>query len=90
MDDMNTMDETSSLQPPYLDTLEINATDLSALARRQFAKSLSRIRNLRFKCFLAVKSEWDIILLASQTLTTLDLTRWHSECKFHLGIVLQL
>ena len=84
------MDETSSLRPSYLDSLEIDMNDPSALARSEFAKSLSRIRNLRFKSLSALRSEWDIILLASQTLTTLDLTRRHSQCKFRLDIASQL
>ena len=74
------------LQSSYLDSLEIYATDPFALA---LSKSFSRIRNLRFKRLFALKSEWDIILLASQTLTTLDLTS-HSECKFRLDIASQL
>ena len=87
------MDETSSLRPSYLDSLEIDTPHVSSLARvisrSKLANSFSRIRNLRFESLFALKSGWDIILLASQTLTTLDFTS-QGGGKFRLDIASHL
>ena len=88
--DMDPMDETSSTQPFYLDSLEIDRyslCSLGAVSRQSFANHFSQIKNLQLKniTLKALKLGWDIMLLASQSLTTLDLS-WDSTCKFRHDI----
>ena len=81
---MNSIDETSSLQPFYLDSLVINSDSVSSLSsgisrNKPFAEYLSRLKNLQLDNFFAenerLKFGWDIILRASQSLTTLGFPR---------------
>ena len=76
------MDETSSLQPLYLDFFEIDQgslCSLGALSYTSFApKHFLQIKNLSLTDLYCDETEvlrfgWDIIALASQSLTTFDL-----------------
>jgi hypothetical protein len=82
------MDQTSSPQPFYLDSLEIDKYSIRSLGKQPFAKYFSRIKHLQLKDVSEddeLELGWDIMLLASQSLTTLDLF-WFSGRKFHLVI----
>ena len=78
----------------YLDSLEIDNSSIDSLDyvifhNQSFAKYFSRIKNFRLKDLSdeddVLSVPWDIILLASQSLTTLDIS-WDKERKFHLDI----
>jgi hypothetical protein len=88
-DNMNPMDETSSTHPFYLDSLQIDEFSLhslGAISHQSFAKHFSQIKNLQLKNIVhEALFEWDIMLLSSQSLTTLDLS-WNGSCKLlHCG-----
>ena len=88
LNDVNSMDQTSSPQPSYLDSLEIDEYSISSLGKQPFAKYFSRIKHLQLKDISdadELELGWDIMLLASQSLTTLDLF-WFHERKFRLVI----
>jgi hypothetical protein len=93
VNNVNPMDETSSPQPFYLNSLEIDQFSLYSLGdsishNKSFAKYFSQIKNLRIKNLFsddALRLGWDIMLLTSQCLATLDLF-WNNECKFCLDI----
>jgi len=79
---VNSTDETSSLESFYLESLQIDPVSMSSLGRvlphnKSFAKYFSQIKNLQFEHYFsseALRFKWDMVLLASQTLTTLDLS----------------
>ena len=87
------MDETSTLQPFYLDSFEVDKLSLTSLGfgishKKSFAKYFSRIRSLQLKNFMGSdETTWDMILLTSQTLTTLDISEGG---KFYLDNALWL
>ena len=91
VNNVNPMDETSSPQPFYLDSLEIDQFSLYSLGvsishDKSFAKYFSQIKNLQLKDLFSVDAlrlGWDIMLLTSQCLATLDLS-WNNERKLHL------
>ena len=81
-DGADSTDETLRLQPPHLDSLEIDHDTLHPRwpdDYRWFENIFcSRLRNLQIKSLFynvsVMNFGWDIILSASQTLTTLDLS----------------
>ena len=93
------MDVKPSLpQPIYLDSLEIDEDSLWSLsdglsAHISLAKYFSQIRNLQFMNPFGhhklLVCRWNIILLASQSLVTLDFPI-HNFCEFCFNLVSQL
>jgi hypothetical protein len=84
------MDETSSLQPLYLDFLKFDEYPLGSLSAMLFARHFSQIKNLLLIDLYhnrigRLRLGWEIMLLASQSLTTFDF-HWYGEGKFCLDI----
>ena len=94
-DDVNSMDETSSRQPFCLNSLitedSIVSLGTGLSSNTSFAEYFSGIRNLQITDIslhtTTLGFGWDVILLASQTLTTLD---FFGECQFCFEIASRL